>query len=125
GLVTADRDPRRALVEDGVGMTDLVKRATVGARELTAEEYRAGAARLARLVAWLEPAVVCVVGLTGWRTAVDPAARPGPQPEPFAGRPVHLMPNTSGLNAHTRLDGFVDHLRAVAAQADRTDRPGG
>src|SRR5262249_8462751 len=45
------RDPLRVLVEDGVGMTDLVKRATAAASELSAIEYRAGAERVARLVA--------------------------------------------------------------------------
>ena len=41
--------------------------------ELTRDEYRAGAARLERLVAWLQPRAVCFVGLTGYRAAVDRA----------------------------------------------------
>ena len=62
GLVTRQRDPWHALRADRVGMTDLVKRATVDAREVRAREYRAGAARVERLVDWLEPEVVCFVG---------------------------------------------------------------
>ncbi len=50
GLVVDDRDPMAAL-ERGVGMTDLVKRATPRAAELRNEEYRAGLARVTRLVA--------------------------------------------------------------------------
>jgi SAM-dependent methyltransferase len=42
GLVRHPRQPRRMVVEDGVGMTCLVKRATARADELSAAEYRAG-----------------------------------------------------------------------------------
>jgi TDG/mug DNA glycosylase family protein len=99
-------------------MTDLVKRATTAAAELTPDEYRAGVARVHDLVRWLQPRVVCVVGLSGWRTAVDRRASAGPQPDAFAGRPVYLMPNTSGLNAGTPLAAFVGHLRHAADLAD-------
>ncbi len=53
GIVTTDRSPDRALADHGVGMTDLVKRATPRADELTADEYRAGvgAGRTPRVVA--------------------------------------------------------------------------
>ena len=116
GLVTRDRDPLHALTAHGVGMTDIVKRASVGAKEITTDEYRSGLARVERLVRWLAPAAVCLVGLSGWRAAVDRRARPGIQPDTFGGRPVYVMPSTSGLNAHTQLPALVDHLqRALAA----------
>jgi hypothetical protein len=60
-----------------------------------------------------------MVGLAGWRAAVDRKAVAGVQPEPFGGRPVYVMPSTSGLNAHSRLDDLADHLRAAAALADQ------
>jgi TDG/mug DNA glycosylase family protein len=118
GLVSRDREPRHALEHHGIGMTDLVKRATTGAQELTAEEYRAGAARVRRLVQWLGPGAICFVGLTGYRTAVDRNATAGVQAEPFAGVPAYVMPNPSGLNAHTNPAELADHLRAAAALAD-------
>jgi TDG/mug DNA glycosylase family protein len=117
GLVSRDRDPRHALREHGVGMTDLVKRATPNANALTRDEYREGAARVERLVAWLQPRVVCFVGLTGWRAAVDPKAVAGLQPAAFGGRPAYVMPNTSGVNAHVQLADVVAHLREVLALA--------
>ena len=117
GVVTADRDPWHALDADGVGMTDLVKRTTRSASELTAGEYASGIARLERLVAWLAPAAVCFVGLAGWRAAVDPGARPGPQPGGIAGRPVYVMPSTSGANAHARPEELAGHLRAASELA--------
>lgn len=118
GVVTRDRDPLHALRVDGVGMTDQVKRATRAADELTAAEYRSGLDRLDRLVGWLRPGAVCVVGLAGWRAAVGRKAVAGPQPGSLGGRPVYVLPSTSGLNARTPLDDLVTHLRAAAELAD-------
>jgi double-stranded uracil-DNA glycosylase len=117
GLVTVDRDPDRALRHHGVGMTDIVKRATVAADELTTAEYRSGLARVERLVRWLRPGRICFVGLAGWRAAVDRRAQPGRQPRDLADVPVYVMPSTSGLNARTSLDELTAHLRAAAALA--------
>ena len=113
GLVSVDRDPWHALRHHGVGMTDVVKRATVAAGELSADEYRRGMARVERLCADLGPAIVCFVGLAGWRAAVDRAAVAGRQPGTLGGRPVYLMPSTSGRNASARLDDLTAHLRTV------------
>lgn len=118
GIVSVDRDPLHGLVAHHVGMTDLVKRATARADELGASEYRDGVVRLGRVVEWLAPGIVCVVGLTGWRHAVDKRAVAGPQPELLGGRPVYLMPNPSGLNAHITVDGLAEHFREVARLAD-------
>jgi TDG/mug DNA glycosylase family protein len=119
GLVAVDRDPPAALRDHGIGMTDIVKRATVAAAELTTDEYRAGLVRIEHLLRWLRPGAVCFVGLAGWRAAVDRSARPGVQPAGLAGTPVYVMPSTSGLNARTPLAELADHLRAAGALADR------
>jgi TDG/mug DNA glycosylase family protein len=115
GLVTRDRDPAHALRAHGVGMTDLVKRATPNASALTAPEYRAGMARVERLVQWLAPGAVCFVGLSGWRLAVDRRAGAGPQVARIGGRPVYVMPSTSGANAHAQLDALSTHLGDAAS----------
>jgi TDG/mug DNA glycosylase family protein len=120
GIVTTDRAPDRALLDHGVGMTDIVKRATVAAAELTAHEYRRGLVRVERLVAWLRPGAVCFVGLAGWRSAVDRRATAGVQPAGLGGVPVYVMPSTSGLNARTPLAQHAAHLRAAARLADET-----
>jgi len=114
GLATRDRDPRHALLEHGMGMTDLVKRATPRADDLTREEYREGLARLDRLCAWLQPAAVALVGLAGWRAAADRRATAGWQERTLGGRPVYVLPSTSGLNAATPLADLVEHLRAAS-----------
>jgi TDG/mug DNA glycosylase family protein len=113
GLVSLDRDPLHALDRHGVGMTDLVKRATRRADELDAAEYAAGLARVERLVSWLQPRVVCFVGLAGYRAAGHRKAQAGLQGNGIGGRPLYLMPSTSGLNAHSRLEDLTDHLREV------------
>lgn len=121
-LVSRDRDPLHALVHDRVGMTNLVGRPTRAAGELTRAEYRAGGERLERLVRWLQPGVVCVVGITGWRAAVDRAAVVGAQPEPFGGRPVVVMHNPSGLNAHATVESLTadfDEVRRIGRAARR------
>jgi TDG/mug DNA glycosylase family protein len=117
GIVSVDRDPDHALRHHGMGMTDLVKRATVAADELTTAEYRSGLARVERLVRWLRPGAVCFVGLAGWRAAVDRQAQPGPQAEGLAGVAAYVMPSTSGLNARTSLSELEGHLRAAATLA--------
>ena len=115
GIVTRTHDPSDALRSHGIGMTNLVRRATPRADELTSAEYVEGAQRVQRLVEWLAPAAVCFVGLTGYRVAVDRKAQLGWQDNDFAGRPTYVMPNTSGLNAHAKPADFAEHLRAAIA----------
>ncbi len=112
-IVPRDRDLRAALTA-GVGFTDLVKRPTRRASELRTGEYDAGVERVARLVHTFGPAVLCFVGLEGWRRAVDRTANPGWIPGGFEGSPAYLMPSTSGLNAHARVEDLAEHLRTAA-----------
>ncbi len=120
GLATCDRDPRHLLIVDRVGMTDLVKLPSARADVLSAAQYEHGITRLERLCSWLRPGAVCVLGLSGWRMAVDPLAVSGLQPRSLGGRPVYLMPNPSGANASSTMDDLVAHLRAAAQLADDT-----
>ena len=114
-LVSRDRDPAHALAAHGMGMTDMAKRPTRRADELDKAEYAAGFERLEQLAEWLQPEAICMVGLAGWRSAANRKAQRGWQPETVGGRPVYLMPSTSGLNAHDTVDTLAEHLRAAAA----------
>jgi len=120
GVVPVDRDPMAALTAR-TGMTDFAKRATRTAAEVTQDEYEAGFARVTRLVAWLAPGAVCFVGLSGWRTVVDRHAVAGVQPATVAGRPVYVMPSTSGLNARSTPSDLADHLAAAWALSPSPD----
>jgi TDG/mug DNA glycosylase family protein len=119
GIVSVDRDPRHALQHHGLGMTDLVRRTTQRADELDRAEFVSGFERVERLTAWLKPQAVCFVGLGGWRAVVDRKASSGGQDRTLGDRPVYVMPHTSGLNAHCRLEDLVAHFRAAAELADR------
>src|SRR3954468_15486499 len=65
-----------ALLAAGIGITNLVARATARADELTPAEIRAGVPRLRRTVRRWHPRYVAVLGVTAYRTAFDrPRAR--------------------------------------------------
>ena len=117
------KDDRAHLVERGVGVTNLVARATARADELTRQELRDGAARLVKLVKRVEPRVVAVAGVTAYRSAFGvPRARPGRQPEGLAGAVLWVVPNPSGLNAHETVDSLAIAY-AAAARAAGIDVP--
>ncbi len=115
GLAAVDRDTRRLLRDHAIGMTDLVKRATARADVLTTSEYEAGIRRMERLCRRLRPSALCLVGLAGWRAAVDRKAMVGWQTPSLGGVPTYVMPSTSGANAHATPDVLADHLRVAAA----------
>jgi TDG/mug DNA glycosylase family protein len=104
------------LVRQGLGITNLVDRATARADELTAAELTAGARRLAAKVCRHRPAVVAVLGVTAYRTAFErPDARVGRQAETIGPAVLWVLPNPSGLNAtfslepFQALNGFLSH----------------
>jgi TDG/mug DNA glycosylase family protein len=92
------------LVERGLGITNLVERATASASELSPEELQRGARRVRAKVCRLRPAVVAFLGLSAYRSAFGhPDAGLGPQADPIWGSKVWVLPNPSGLNAHYQL----------------------
>ena len=103
----------------GLGITNLVARATAQASELTAAELRAGREHLAALAGRYRPRIVAIAGVTAYRTAFGlPHARTGPQPDSLGPAKVWVVPNPSGLNAHWSLDGIAAAFAAVRAAAD-------
>jgi double-stranded uracil-DNA glycosylase len=102
----------------GLGVTNVVARATARAGELTASELLAGAARLIGLAAEYRPRFVAVVGISAYRTGFDrPQATIGEQPEPIAGSRLWVLPNPSGLNAHYQLPALIEEFRTLRAAA--------
>ena len=113
GMTDADRDLLRAR---GIGITNLVGRATPRADELGREELREGGRRLEELVRRVGPRVVAVAGITAYRHAFSqPKAVLGRQPDQFAGAELWVVPNPSGLNAHET----VESLAAAYAEPAR------
>jgi TDG/mug DNA glycosylase family protein len=118
GIASVDRDPWHALAHHGTGFTDLVKRATVGAAELRAEEFATGLARVEALCELLRPRAVAFLGVTGWRAATgDRAATVGWQDRRVGPAAAYVLPNPSGANAHATPAAIAEHLRAAALPA--------
>lgn len=113
-----DTDDRRHLLDRGIGISNLVNRATVRAAELNGVELREGARRLVANIAAWKPAVVAVAGVTAYRVAFgQPRADVGRQPESLAGAELWIVPNPSGLNAHETIDSLAATYREVAIAA--------
>jgi len=82
----------------GLGITNLVARATAQAAELDSAELRAGGERLLTLIADRRP-----------------GAAIGPQPGSLGGARLWILPNPSGLNAHWTLDAIAAEFAALRA----------
>ena len=121
-------DETTELLRCGVGVTNLVERATARADELAAPELVAGLDRVGTVAAEHAPRWVGVLGLSTWRIATgDRRAEVGPQQRTVGGRPVWLLPNPSGLNASWQLprlaEAYGELRRAAQATDDATGRP--
>lgn len=115
GMTDEDRDYLRAR---GIGISNLARRATARASELSRDELREGGEALAALVRRTTPAVVAVAGITAYRTAFGrPKAVLGRQPEPFEGAELWVVPNPSGLNAHETVASLAEAYAAPARVA--------
>jgi TDG/mug DNA glycosylase family protein len=112
-------DEQEQLLPLGLGITNVVDRATARADELTEAEIRAGGRALAAKVERLAPQWLAVVGVTVYRTAFDhPGAQTGPQDEPLAGARLWILPNPSGLNAHWTTPKLIEAFRDLRLHAE-------
>ncbi len=120
GFTPRQLDPseQHLLAGLGLGITNLVARATAQAAELDAAELHAGGERLKALVADRRPRVLAVAGVTAYRTAfAQPHAAIGGQP-PLPGAPrVWVLPNPSGLNASWTTPRIVEAFRELREAA--------
>ncbi|MFF5480451.1 G/U mismatch-specific DNA glycosylase [Streptomyces sp. NPDC012935] len=109
------------LLSYGLGITNVVARASARADELSAQEYRDGGRLLATKVVRLRPRWLAVVGVTAYRAAFDDRkAQVGPQERVIGGTRVWVLPNPSGLNAHWTTQTMAEEfarLRVAAEQA--------
>jgi TDG/mug DNA glycosylase family protein len=106
---------QQAMLSAGLGITNLVERATATAAELENGELRAGRLALERKVRRYRPGVVAVVGIGAYRIAfARPKALLGRQPEALAGAILWVVPNTSGLNANHQAADFARAFRELA-----------
>jgi double-stranded uracil-DNA glycosylase len=89
------------LLDLGFGITNIVRRATARADELTDDELRAGGKLLESKVKRWRPIVVAFVGIHPYRVVSGiKTAHVGLQKPLFGGAHAWVLPNPSGLNAH-------------------------
>jgi TDG/mug DNA glycosylase family protein len=111
-------EDRAHLIERGIGITNVVHRATARASELTTDELRVGGEALRAFVRDRAPVVVAIAGITAYRSAFHrPKAVMGRQPERFEGAELWIVPNPSGLNAHETIETLATAYRAPAIAA--------
>ena len=116
----------RRLPEYGLGVTNVVPRATATAAELAPEEYVAGGRALARKVRRHRPAFLAVLGMGAYRTGfARPTAGLGEQPERIGETRVWVLPNPSGLNANYSRADLAALFRALREAAGLPDRTAG
>ena len=104
----------KLLLDSGLGITNLVSRATTAASEISAQELRNGRQSLRRKVRRYRPRCVAVLGIGAYRHAFEsPHAVPGKQGELLEAATLWVLPNPSGLNANHQLADFVQAFEAV------------
>jgi TDG/mug DNA glycosylase family protein len=111
-------EDRQQLLDRGIGITNLVARATARADELSAAELVEGGRELEKTIARSGAKVAAVLGITAYRQAFgQPKAATGKQPERLGGAQLWVVPNPSGLNAHSTVDSLAEAYREVALAA--------
>jgi TDG/mug DNA glycosylase family protein len=96
------------LLLTGVGITNVVARATATAAELTKADFLEGGRKLRAKIRRYQPRILAVLGVGAYREAFDrPKASIGPQAELIHTTRVWVLPNPSGLNANYQLEALV------------------
>jgi TDG/mug DNA glycosylase family protein len=117
GRIAPEDDDR--LPQWGLGITNLVARATPGIDTLRPDEYAAGLKRLKRNVRRWKPKIVALVGVSLYRfifASKGPVAL-GLQRETFEGASVFVLPNPSGRNANFTYAQMLRSFRSLARKA--------
>jgi double-stranded uracil-DNA glycosylase len=114
------RDDSR-LLDLGIGLTDVVKRATRSANQLRAVDFRKDAPRLLAKLEKVRPRVVAFngkMGYTNFRRALENfdghGTRLGLQAEGLAGARVFVLPSTSPANARLPRSTKLRYFRQLA-----------
>ena len=123
GLVGREVGPAddAALLDMGIGFTDVVKRATPQASGLTAADYRRDAPGLREKLLKYQPAIACFHGATGYRAYLRYAENTrhageielGVQPHAIGESVVFVLPNPSPANARYSLDDLASWYREL------------
>jgi TDG/mug DNA glycosylase family protein len=95
-----------ALIAYGIGFTDVVKRPTARADQLSPAEFAAGVAELLAKLQAVQPRFACFQGMMGYRpfhllhTPQGPKPVLGLQPRGIGRTRLYVVPSPSPANAH-------------------------
>jgi len=112
------------VLEFGIGLTDVVKRPTGSASDLTITDYREGAPILKDKIGRFRPLIVCFQGVEGYRyfleygEGVKARPKPGPQPRLLGHSRVFLVPNPSPEARGYSLEDLVGLYKQLKAFRD-------
>jgi len=96
----------------GIGITNVVARASAGAAEVSSAELVAGGHELVEKIERYQPRVLAILGVSAFRAAFgQPKAALGPQPMRIGETEVWVLPNPSGLNAHYQVADLAEWYR--------------
>lgn len=112
------------LPEYGIGLTNIVPRASRGSSDLRPADYARGRVALLQKIERCRPRAIAFVGVTVYRQ-LWPAIADGPVPTPLTcGRrserigelesALFVLPNPSGRNAHFTYDEMLSYWRELA-----------
>jgi TDG/mug DNA glycosylase family protein len=89
------------LLAMGLGISNVVNRASATADQLTTAELIAGAKDLEKKVKRYKPVFLAILGVGAYRTGfAEPKATVGRQIRAIGSTQIWILPNPSGLNAH-------------------------
>lgn len=97
-----DHHSDRRMIEFGIGLTDLVKRPTREASELTREEVAEGRILLSQKLEQYAPQVIAFNGMGTFENFAQRRCKLGLQKQPLYGAKVFVLPSTSAKNATGR-----------------------
>ena len=123
GLTPRQLSPEEdaTLLDYGYGLTDVVERASTAAAELSVAEMIAGREALVAKVLRYRPHILAVLGISVYRVAFQqPKAALGRQSNGIGETEVWALPNPSGLNAHYRIDCFIEWLQTVKEASEQS-----
>jgi double-stranded uracil-DNA glycosylase len=116
-------DEQEQLLGLGLGITNVVARATARADELTDDELRDGGRKLLAKAESFGPRWLAIVGVTAYRTAFRrPRATLGPQELTAGETRLWVLPNPSGLNAHFVLPKLAEEFARLREAAEGQER---
>ncbi|MDX6385808.1 MAG: double-stranded uracil-DNA glycosylase [Blastocatellia bacterium] len=110
----------RELLGLGIGVTNVVARATATAAELNRDDYIRGGRNLKTKVRRYRPRFLAVLGLGAYRVAfARPHALIGEQSEGIGDARIWVLPNPSGLNANYQLNDLVKLFKELDRAASK------